>query len=149
MGSSAANIAHNGINIANGTSASGHPQRATCGTSDTSVRIVNKRDQSSYYTRTFVRGHKHSVSMMMGWDKAIDENGQPSRTGSLELIAAVTSAVASASRKRTAPVLLSHTRQNSSAWRPGTLEVFTSVKYSSWGSCLGRALAGHEWTYFL
>ena len=149
MGSSSANVARSDRIVANGTSASGHPQRATCGTSDTSVRIVNKRDQSSYYTRKLFWGHKHSVSIMMGWDKALAGNGQPSRTGSLEFIAAVTSAVASASRKRTAPVLLPHTRQNSSAWRPGTLEVVTSVKYSSWGSCLGRALAGHEWTYFL
>ena len=139
MGSSAANVARSDRIVANGTSASGHPQRATCGTSDTSVRIVNKRDQSSYYTRKFVRGHKHSVSMIMGWDKALAENGQPSRTGSLEFIAAVTSAVASASRKRAAPVLLPHTRLSSSAWRPGTLEVVTSVKYSSWASCLGRA----------
>jgi hypothetical protein len=65
----------------------------------------------------------------MGWDKALAENGQPSRTGSLEFIAAVTSAVASASRKRAAPVFLPHTRRNSSAWRPGTLEVVASVNY--------------------
>jgi hypothetical protein len=143
VGLSAANVPRNGSNIANGTSASGHPQRATCGTSDTSVRIVNKRDQSSYYTRKLFWGHKHSVSIMMGWDKALAGNGQPSRTGSLEFIAAVTSAVASASRKRAAPVFLPHTRRNSSAWRPGTLEVVTSVNYSSWASLSGQACDHH------